>query len=70
MASGSGSPCGRKRLAKEIDDYSEIGDSEHESLNLHGVLKNLLPVKKERRASYFEGHVSDGTSALVCAIST
>ena len=55
MASSSGSPCGRKQLAKEIDDFSEIGDCEHESINLHGVLKNLSPVKKGRRASYFEG---------------
>ena len=61
MASGTGS---RKRAAEEIDDYADIGDLECENANVHGMLRNLSPVKKGRRASYFEGHMSDGTSRM------
>ena len=64
MASGCGSSSGRKRRAEEIDDYSNIGESEHENANLHGVMRNLSPVKRGKRASYFEGHMSDGTSRM------
>ena len=49
MASGCGSSSGCKRPAEEIDD---IGDCEHETANLHGVLRTLSPAKKGRRASY------------------
>ena len=64
MASGSGSSSDRKRPAEEIDDYSDIGDCQHESAILHGVMRNLSPVKKGKRASFFEGHMSDGTSKM------
>ena len=63
MALGSGSSSGRKRAVEEIEDYSDI-DSERETANLHGVVRNLSPVKKGRRASYFEGHMTDGTSRM------
>ena len=33
-------------------------------MNLHGVLKNLSPVKKGRTASFLDGQVSDSTSRM------
>lgn len=58
MASKSSS----KRTIDDIDDYCDL--KEQESANVHGLLCTLSPVKKGRKASYFDGCVSDGTSQM------
>ena len=47
-----------------IADYCEIGDTEIQSANLHGVPKNLSPVKQDKKASYFDGQLSDGSCRI------
>ena len=41
-----------------------IGDNEIQSANIHGVPKNLSPVKKGKKASYFEEEMSNGSCRI------
>ena len=47
-----------------IANYCEIGDTEIQSANLHRVPKNLSPVKQGKKASYFDGQLSDGSCRI------
>ena len=59
MASKSSS---RKRFTQEVDDYSNLG--EMETVNIHGVLKTLSPVKKGKHSNFFDGVLTDRTSKM------
>ena len=66
MASSSLSPhlmASRKRPAPEVDHLDNVSQP-IPSANLHGVVKNLSPVKKGRNSIYFDGVLTDGTSTL------
>ncbi len=54
----------RKRPADDIDDYSILDHSENEATNLHGVVRNLSPVKRGKKANYFDGELTDGTCRI------
>lgn len=47
-----------------IADYCEIGDNEIQSANIHGIPRNLSPVKQGKKASYFDGEMSDGSCRI------
>ena len=47
-----------------IADYCEIGNNEIQSANIHGVPRNLSPVKQGKKASYFDGEMSDGSCRI------
>ena len=49
-------------MAFNISDYCEIGDNEIQSANIHGVTRNQS--SKAKKASYFEGQMSDGSCRI------
>ena len=59
----SGLGCKRKAV-EDISDYSTIGNTVKESVNVHGVLRNLSPVKRGKRANFFDGEMTDGACRI------
>ena len=58
-----------KRMVKrerEPDEFETVNEISHASPNakLHGVVSSLLPMKKSKTCSYFDGQVTDGKACI------
>ncbi len=58
----------RKRPNEESTSFEveclDAVNQPHSSVNIHGVITSLSPIKKGRTRNYFDGTVSDGTLKL------